>query len=396
MNKYVCYNCLQEFANNSSLQNHINNIKKCNKVILNNDGTIQNPHELQCQDCFKLLKTKWSFKNHKQSCKKRNNTNISNSIINGDVNGNNNINNINNVINNFNITNFINTKAPFYHITPTETYKPIDDNFITMKSFVPLFGKMMVSINETNYYKLVIDTITAIVVDEYAKNQDVFSRTSWSTESINDSSKTELHLFKKHNNNGKWSIDENGLDFFKGVVQSLIKQLNNTINDYHEIVDILDKFDFIRLKKYLIKHRDLLEQKIVMCNCSDSLTDFINDYNDQQDLILSDKKEAYERYISIYSLSVKEAQEQIEKDYSKIIYERFSKKERYGYIQRAIKKTLDGFRLIRKALLIDRIDILFFNKIKEKLQYDIKNNINIKDYLNNVEKKDIGDKITIN
>jgi len=68
---FICDNCLQEYKFKSSLDNHKNNKrKKCNKVILNSDGTIQNKQPNQCECCYVVLSTVYVYKEHLRTCKK--------------------------------------------------------------------------------------------------------------------------------------------------------------------------------------------------------------------------------------------------------------------------------------------------------------------------------------
>ncbi len=393
MSKNICKDCLQEFSRSDSLKTHQRNIK-CHKVILNTDGTIQNPVKFQCNNCYKILSNENNLNRHNESCKKKNK--VVNNIIGNTVNGNNNI--ANNIITDNSITNtYININAPFYHIKPENTYKPIDDNYITIETFVPLLGKIFGNLNDKNYYHMIVNTIVNIVVNEYARNEDVFTRNSWSTESINNSNELDIHLFRKNSDNkGKWSIDEDGMEFFKGVVQRILEQLNDTVDKYIDIIDIFMKFDNDRLQKYIESNK--ISDKVLMCNSTYTLNHIIKIYSDELKNIKRDKGLSYDRFINSNEdkLSIEEIDNKIMEMYSeKKIYNRFYKYVEFKHIDESISKTKRDLTYIKRILKIEYIETIFFNEIKEKLKYDKINNIFIKEILNKSDRKDISSQINI-
>ncbi len=69
---HKCENCLSEFVSKVSLQNHQNNrAKKCPKVILNPDGTLQNKLDSQCEYCYKVYSNLYNLNDHIIVCKKK-------------------------------------------------------------------------------------------------------------------------------------------------------------------------------------------------------------------------------------------------------------------------------------------------------------------------------------
>ena len=290
---FICDNCLQEYKKKSTLEKHITNKKKkCNKVILNSDGTIQNKQPNQCDYCYAVLSTPYVYAEHIKTCnkyfaKKKNEQkqlktqnqqllkennelkrefeqanvflkkeidDIKTQLAQKDkqlatININNNV-----VNNNVQIINYNYNILAFYTIKPPTEFKEVEDNFINIHkiSFLNPFGRSKK--NEKDENDKIDNDICNVIINRFAddstlnETDDVLKRNMWS-----DNVNSNIHCYI----DSCWFLYNEEEKFLNKVIIPTIRQIIKTLEEILDICYAFVNIDIIKLKKY----KDLFENK---------------------------------------------------------------------------------------------------------------------------------------